>query len=243
MKRVVSHGGVSTIELPAARLAIVAAVAALLFLTSLHALSPEFDPAWRMVSEYANGHYSFVLSLMFACWGLSSCALAYAIRSQATTIPAKVGLALLVLAGIGQALAAAFDLNQVVLHNVAGLLGIGCFPVAAVLISGRLGRTGDRSESKKALLLTANLTWISVIVLAATFVVMVSTFMATGAPTPAQAPKVLPPGVIGLVGWANRLLVLAYCIWTITVAWEGIKRSAQTAIGRKPIAVPTPLGI
>jgi hypothetical protein len=28
----------------------------------------------------------------------------------------------------------------------------------------------------------------------------------------------LPHGVIGLVGWANRLLVVLYCAWAITVA-------------------------
>jgi hypothetical protein len=60
------------LSLPAARLAIAAAAAALLLLASLHVLSPEFDPSWRMVSEYANGHYGWVLSLMFAAWGVSS---------------------------------------------------------------------------------------------------------------------------------------------------------------------------
>ena len=28
-------------------------------LSSLHALSPEFDPSWRVVSEYANGKYEW----------------------------------------------------------------------------------------------------------------------------------------------------------------------------------------
>lgn len=54
--------------------------------------------------------------------------------------------------------------------------------------------------------------------LVASFVLMVGTFMATGLPTPAQAPKVLPAGVIGLVGYANRLLVLSYYVWVIVVA-------------------------
>ena len=41
-----------------ARLALAAAIATLLTLAVLHILSPEFAPAWRMVSEYANGNYS-----------------------------------------------------------------------------------------------------------------------------------------------------------------------------------------
>lgn len=227
MKNTVFDDGPTTIRVPAARVAIGAAMAALVCLASLHVLSPEFDPAWRMVSEYANGRHGWVLSLMFACWGLSTLALAYSIRSQLRTIPARVGLALLVLAGIGEAMAAVFDLNQVALHNVAGVLGIGCLPIAAVLISVRLGRIEPWLQSRTALLVSANLTWISLILLAASFVVMVGTFVETGLPTPAQAPRVLPPGVIGLVGWTNRLLVLNYCAWVITVAWVGIKLRVQ----------------
>jgi hypothetical protein len=33
-----------------------------------------------------------------------------------------------------------------------------------------------------------------------------------------EPPTTLPAGVIALVGWANRLLVLAYCAWTIVIA-------------------------
>lgn len=238
VKQVVFDDNVPTISPTAARLAIGAAVAALLFLASLHVLSPEFNPAWRMVSEYANGRYSWILSLMFACWGLSSFALACAIRSQARTAPARVGLILLVIAGIGEAMAAIFDLNHVVLHNVAGLLGMGGLPIAALLISVSLSRIRAWSASRRTLLLTANLTWLSVVLLVAAFVLMVTTFMATGAPTPAQAPKVLPPGVIGVVGWANRLLVLSYCVWVIAVAREAIKVSGQEAVRRHVDRIP-----
>src|SRR2546425_8417263 len=73
-------------------LAVATATATLLLLASLHLLSPEFAPSWRMVSEYANGHYGWVLSLMFAAWGLSSWALALAIGSQLRTISGRIGL-------------------------------------------------------------------------------------------------------------------------------------------------------
>jgi hypothetical protein len=48
-----------------------------------------------MVSEYANGQYGWVLSLMFASWALSSWALVFAIRLQARTIAGRIGLVLL----------------------------------------------------------------------------------------------------------------------------------------------------
>ena len=66
MNSVGSHGNASTVSAPAARLAIGAAAAALMLLACLHVLSPEFDPAWRMMSEYANGRHAWLLSLMFA---------------------------------------------------------------------------------------------------------------------------------------------------------------------------------
>lgn len=56
----------------AGRISFAASTASLIFLVALHILSPEFDPSWRMVSEYALGNYSWVLSLMFGSWALSS---------------------------------------------------------------------------------------------------------------------------------------------------------------------------
>ena len=59
-----------SISVPAAWAAIAAAATACGLLLSLHVLSPEFSPAWRMISEYANGGYSRVLSAMFTVYGM-----------------------------------------------------------------------------------------------------------------------------------------------------------------------------
>lgn len=228
MKSTGSNHDTLQVSVPAARLAIAASVAALLFLATLHVLSPEYDPSWRMVSEYANGHYSWVLSLMFASWAVGSWALAIAVWSVGKTTTGKIGLIFLIAAGLGEAMGAAFDINHP-LHDVAGLIGLGSLPIAAMLISMHLGRTQAWSGAKKALLWTANLTWISVVLLAATFILMIASFVQAGGDMNAQATTVtaLPPGVIALVGWANRLLVLAYCAWVVTVAYEAIKVHAQ----------------
>jgi hypothetical protein len=66
----------------AAWLAVLLTGATILLLTALHVLSPEFSPSWRVISEYAFGHYAWVLSLMFFCMGSSSWALAAAIWSE-----------------------------------------------------------------------------------------------------------------------------------------------------------------
>src|SRR6266704_2425629 len=112
MKNGVFTGDTPKIEVAGALLAIVAAAAALLLLASLHILSSEFDPSWRMVSEYALGHSGWVLSLMFLAWGISTWALAVALWSQVKTRAGKIGLWFLVIAGIGEALASVFDITH-----------------------------------------------------------------------------------------------------------------------------------
>lgn len=216
------------IPLPAARLAIAAGAAVILLLASLHVLSPEFDPSWRMVSEYANGQYGWVLSLMFASWAVSTWALAYTIWSQVKTIGSKIGLAFLIAAGIGEAMASVFDINHP-LHGLAGMIGIPSLPVAAMLISVSLGHTHKWSVAKKRLLWTANLTWLSVVLLAAAFAILIFTYIQAGGDMTAEATTVttLPPGLIALVGWANRLLIVVYCVWVITAAWQVIKLRSQ----------------
>jgi len=229
-------------QLAAACVAFAGAAATVLLLASLHALNPEFDPAWRMVSEYANGRYGWVLSLMFAAWALSSWALVIAIRSEVRTPAFRAGLVFLTLAGAGQAMAAVFDLDHETLHDLAGALGIGGLPIAALLIGVSLARTERWSVARPALLWTAHLTWVSVVLLVAAFVLLVATFSQVPGGLPTQPPKSLPPGVIGLVGWANRLLVVVYCAWVIAMAWQAVKLRGRgyrgIELGARPGAVP-----
>jgi len=217
---------VTATSLPAARLTIVTAAAVLLLLAILHILSPEFDASWRMVSEYAKGQYGWVLSLMFASWALSSWALVFMLWSQVKTNAGKIGLVFLVAAGVGEAMASVFDINHN-LHGLAGIIGIGSLPIAAMLISVSLGHAQAWSATKKALLWTANLTWISVVLMVATFIILIATYTQAGGEMTAEPPTTLPPGVIGLVGWANRFLIVAYCVWVMTAAWQAIKVGAK----------------
>jgi hypothetical protein len=120
---------------PALRCSLAMSAATLLSLAALHVLSPEFDPSWRVVSEYALGDYGWVLAIMFLSWAVSSWTLAYAIRSQVKTLAGRIGLVVLLVSGTGEALAAPFDVSFPRLHGLAGLLGVPTLPVAAMLIS------------------------------------------------------------------------------------------------------------
>jgi len=102
--------------LSAAHVASASAIGAALLLLSLHLLSPEFNPSWRMISEYANGRYACVLALMFATWGLSSWALAGGLWSRVEGWMGRIGLCLLAISGVGEAMASVFDVNQHPMH-------------------------------------------------------------------------------------------------------------------------------
>ena len=217
----------------AARLAIIAAVVVLLLLANLHLLSPEFDSSWRMVSEYATGQYGWVLSLMFISWALSSWALAFAIWPQVKTTAGRIGLFFLVAAGVGEAMATVFDITHP-LHSLAALIGIPSLAISAMLISVSLGRVQAWHPAKKLLLWTANLTWISLALMVASFAILIFTYTRAGGDMSAGVITTLPPGVIAVVGWANRLLMLAYCACVITVAWQAIKLRVLKSRQRGP---------
>ncbi|OLB25248.1 MAG: hypothetical protein DMG41_09970 [Acidobacteria bacterium] len=120
----------------------------------------------------------------------------------------------LIVAGIGEAMASVFDVTHYTGHAIAGLLGVGGFPVAVLLLSVDLGHTEEWLGARRALLWIANLSWISVVLLIATLVLMTMQLArANGGHLPQHAPKSLPPGVLGLDGWANRLIVLSNCLW------------------------------
>lgn len=207
----------------APRIALVTAATTVVLLALLHMLSPEFDPAWRMVSEYANGSYGWVLSLLFAAWGVSSLALAYYLRPQLKTRGGKIGLALLVLAGVGQVLAAVFDINHP-LHNMVGNVAIPSFAIAALLIGKSLSKTTPWSAVKKPLMRLTHLSWVSVVLLVISFVVLISTYMQSGGDTSAGTKiTTLPDGVIAVVGWTNRLLVVVFAAWTAAIAWWALR--------------------
>lgn len=194
-----------------------AAAATILLLAGLHVLSPEFDPSWRVVSEYANGNYGWVLSLMFIAWALASWALAFELWPQVETRAGKIGLCLLVLSGIGEAMAAVFDINHPGMHDLAGALGVPTMPIAASLISVSLARSRPWSKARKTLLWTSNLIWISLALFIAAMIVLVVTFHRSGAHLSGHLTQ-LPAGVIAFDGWANRLYVVMSCAWIITVA-------------------------
>src|SRR5579863_8584026 len=181
----------------AAWLAIALTIATILLLTALHLLSSEFAPSWRMISEYAFGHYGWMLSLMFICMGTSPWALAVAVWPDVPTRAGQVGVWFLAVSGFGGVMASWLDVTHETGHAIAGLLGVLGFPIGALLVSVSLGRNERWRGTRRSMLWFANLSWVSVVLLVATLGIMTMQMIAiTGGHLPQHAPKELPPGVL-----------------------------------------------
>jgi hypothetical protein len=192
----------------------------LLCLLLLHFFSPEFESSWRMVSEYALGKHKWLISLFFIFWGLSSMLLAGNLWKQVTSKASKAGVILLFISGIGASLAALFDVSQPTGHGIAGLFGIPTIPFATLLISYYLSKKHEWFSFAKLIKLLAHLTWITLVLMVVTMVVMMTGFQNAGIDMGPDSPPPthVPDGVIALVGYVNRLLILVDILWLFTVA-------------------------
>jgi hypothetical protein len=202
-----------------AKLSIVATVISIVALISLHFLSPEFGPSWRMVSEYANGKFEWVLFTFFTFWGIGVWCIAVILWSRVTSIPAKVGVMLLFVSGLGEILAAFFNVNHPH-HGTAGTLGIPTFVIASLLISYHLRNKSEWRENKGTLIWSAHAPWISVVLLILTMLVMIAGFKNAGIELGPgrKPPSAVPDGVVAIVGYANRILICAFMFWGIVIA-------------------------
>ena len=194
-------------------------VISILCLLTLHFTSPEFKPNFRMVSEYALGKHKWLLTMFFLCWGLCSISSGFMLWNVVTTGWAKFGVVLLFVTGIGAIMCGLFDVQHK-LHGLAFGIGLPFLPIGALLISYHLIQKTAWQNHSTLLLLSGHAIWISLILMAVAMVLLFSSLKANGiAFGPDAAPmSELPKGVIGINGWANRLLVLCYIAYPILIA-------------------------
>ena len=197
----------------------ITAALSLLCLLILHFASPEFGPSWRMVSEYALGNHQWLLTLFFLFWGISSVCLAILLWRFVSSKAGRAGVILVFISGIGEILAAVFDVSHS-LHGLAALLGVPTLPIGALLVSYHLKSKALWSQHKESLLRSAHLTWISLVVVIIAMVVMMMGFQQAGIEFKegSEPPKSVPENVIALAGYANRILIVMYIAWLINMA-------------------------
>jgi len=194
-------------------------VISILCLLTLHFVSNEFKPNFRMVSEYALGNHKWLLTIFFICWGLCSIASGLMLWNVVSTNWAKFGVVLLFVTGLGAIMGGMFDVQHK-LHGLSFGIGVPFMPIGALLISYHLIKKADWQNHSTSLLISSHSIWISLVLMAATMFLLFSSLKSTGIVFGPDSPPLseLPKGVIGINGWANRLLVLCYILYPVLTA-------------------------
>ncbi|MFZ4620580.1 MAG: hypothetical protein ACOYNS_08475 [Bacteroidota bacterium] len=216
-----------TIQQHIARTGRYAAIGSAALLMALHAFSPEFDPTWRMISEYAYGNYGILLTLFFLLWGISEWCAVAALSQVVSGGWSKLALVLLFVSGIGAFMGGLFDVRHP-LHGAAFGIGVPFIPISALILSYHLVRRN--SSLDRSIVWSAHTTWLSLIAMAVSMAMFITGLKAAGAfhpEAPPQMLQMLPAGVPAVTGIPNRLLVLAYISWTY-LANRAAEKLAET---------------
>jgi hypothetical protein len=194
----------------------VTAALALMALTALHVLKPDVHPARTMISQYALGRYGWVMALFFGGLAAASACLFAALIPHASSALGWTGLALLLAAAVGLAMAARFPMDPVStppaqmsfsgrMHGVAFMIGVPCQLLAVLLLSLVLGK--QPSQASLLLLALTAVIWLSL-------AVVITVMLIVG---PGKSPN--PDGPERFLGWPNRLFMVAYGVWLMVAAW------------------------
>ena len=176
-------------------------------IVSLHFLEPEFDPSWRMLSEYSLGRYGVLMRAAFLAMGTAVIAVAVALWGTAGGW--SLGLLFVALGPLG---AAFIDTDPITtpraqmsrrsnVHSALGSLFILGFPLAATI-------AGISAASEPAV--GSVLAWASIVPWI-TLVWFIGTSVRHARPDAVGGPEVR-------VGWPNRVNILADLGWVALAA-------------------------
>lgn len=202
-----------------ATLTIVSGALSLLCLLILHFVSSEFKPSWRMVSEYALGKHKWLLTLFFIFWSINTVLAACLYFNIVSTKWTTFGAILVFISGTGAFMGGLFDIKHK-LHGLSFALGVPLFPVGALIIAYYLSNQVNWLQYKNELLISAHSVWVSFVLMGVSMGLFFSGLKKAGVPFgPNQEPLTeIPKKVIGINGYANRLLVSIYIAFNIIVS-------------------------
>ncbi len=186
------------------------AAAFLFTLVFLHRLRPELDPSWRMISEYAIGHYGWIMRLGLICLSVSCLALFFVLHQKGVT----PGDSLLAVVSIGTAGSAILPTDPITtpwrrigliggLHTAFAALFVTGFPIAITAVAW--------NAMKVLLPAPVWLLWISLPVWIG-LVAFVASLFYCGAMRSGFGPRVR-------VGWPNRFMMATYSAWLMVAAY------------------------
>ncbi|HTF90072.1 MAG TPA: DUF998 domain-containing protein [Planctomycetota bacterium] len=207
----------------AARVAFGSGLVAFVLLAVLHLLRPDLQPSGHVISEYAVGAHGWVMALSFFSLAVGCAGVTVVLVSRIKTIAGRIGLVFMLAATIGLGMATMFPMDPITvspenssfsgkMHGVAAMVGNPGFMIGALLLSLALRRDPDWADVRPLLLAMTAVIWISFVLM---MVLMIRMMQQQGdSPT-------------GGIGWANRLLWVAYCAWLMLAAWP-VARAPST---------------
>ena len=169
----------------------------------LHVLEPEYDPSWRMISEYSVGRYGWVMRVAFVTMAISPAAICVALWpfGGAWTI----GLAAVAVGALG---AAFIDADPIMtpraratpvgrVHTLLGIVLLAGFPLAALLAGLGVATALGWLLAIASVVPWAGLVW----------------FLIAAAPAHGQggSPEIR-------IGWPDRFCLLVYLAWVVLAA-------------------------
>ena len=197
--------------IPTYQIALAGASLFVLLLVVLHFLKPEFDPGWRMISEYAIGRFGWLMRLAFFSWAAAVLALTLGLRGEVGVVP-KIWLYVVVAALVG---AGVFRTDPITeqgkdlanrIHALCGAIVILSFPLLATFLCVALcGGHTDRNPI--LLILLTGLNWVGLLA----FIASVLVARRKSSNVEGFGPEVR-------LGWPNRLLVVSYAGWVVAAA-------------------------
>jgi hypothetical protein len=206
-----------------AKITLIASIAYLIILALLHVIKPEVTPSWQTLSIYARGDWGWVGQLAYCLLGLTHIGMFFTLRRQVKSRYGKVGLVFLLIAGIGGifgGIGVSDPLNTPQdqatvsgqIHAIGAALEIWGAPIAALLITLNILRKNTQWHQQRSLLV-----FMAILPFAGLFL-----FMGSGA---AAGTSVGPGDVIG---YMNRIAILTYMIWQLTLASIVLKQHNPT---------------
>lgn len=187
----------------AAVTALVAGGVTVALVVILHVLEPEYDPSWRMISEYSVGRYGWVMRLAFVAMAISPAAMCVALWPFGGAW--TVGLAVVALGALG---AAFIDADPIMTpraeatplgsaHTVLGGVLLAGFPPAALLAGVGVATALGWVLAIASVVPWAGLVW----------------FLVAAAPAHGQggSPEIR-------IGWPDRFCLVAYLGWVVVAA-------------------------
>ena len=210
----------SKVTMSFALLALVGLAVKFLSIAALHFLRPDVNPVSEPISNYGVGPYGVLLTVADIGSGLATLALLSGLYlGVASPARSYVGLFLLGLYGVSELLSGIFPIDVGgetttvgTIHNIVGNISFFCFPIAAILLSLRMGRD-DRWRSLRRTALA-----LSMVVVLTVILTIVGSNLGIG------------------FGVAQRIANVAVLVWMLVVALH-LRSVAQGALAQQSTRV------